>query len=619
MKVGKAGLIAATVLSLLAFAAADVYASCLMGFPQPLLGHLNDALARVPQFLTDGSIAKCAEPAGLAAGFVAACAVWMVWAYSLMRQGNFRHGEEHGSSRWGTRVEGKRFMNDKDESDNIIFTENYGLSLSKNRYNRKLNRSVLVIGGSGSGKTSSYVLPNMLQMNCSLFLTDPKGTLLSQTGGMYVEQKWDMRVFNLVDMDASMHFNPMVNVETETDILVLVECLIANTKGEENTTGDPFWDDAERLLYTALFAYLKYHCPKRDQSLSGLITLLGLAEAREDDESYLSPLDMLFYELETGKRYVADPVSVQTPFNAELRDFAADASGGYRWVQVEEPISPEDDFALRSYNAFKVAASKTLKSIIISCNVRVQPMTVPEVRRLLEYDEMHIETMGDPNQRSVIFAVPSDTRKNLNFLFAIMMWQTLDVLCLRALKKYGGELPTPVHFMFDEFANIGRIPDIETMISVVRSRNISMSIILQSMGQLKDQYKDKAQTIIDNCDTTLFLGGKSTDTNKQISEMIGKETVSVTTFNESRGANRSSTKNYNLIERDLMQASEVGRLDRDKAIVMLAGAYPLLDEKFDVSTHENAKLIYNPYAPSGEGRSEPFDVEGYLADKRAGS
>lgn len=604
--VGKGGLVAAAAGSVAAFCFVDSFVACLARYPMPILGHVQEALNELPTFLTAGGLTHLFEPAALAAGLVAACGVWMAWAYQLSHKGNYRPGIEHGSARWGTPKEGLRLANPDKADSNILLTEHYGLSLPTTKRTSKLNRNIMVVGGSGSGKTSGYVLPNLMQQNSSYFVTDPKGTLPAQTGQMLIDAGYSVRFFNLVDIANSMRYNPLALVKDELDIMRFVRCLIANTKGEPNTTGDPFWDDAERLLYTALIAYLMFHCPPADRNLSGLVTLLGLAEAREDDEDFLSPLDMLFRELETGQRFVADPALAPVAFDASSRAFAMDDSGGYRWVQTAEPTRPEDDFALRSYKSFKVAAGKTMKSILISCNVRVAPITIPAVRDLLVDDEMHLDTLGDPDQKGVVFAMPSDTDSTFNFLFAIMMWQVTDVLCTRALKRYGGGLPTPVQFIFDEFATIGRIPDIDTKIAVVRSRNISITLLLQSLGQLNKFYKDEAQSIIDNCSTLLFLGGKSQDTNKQISETIGKETVKVRNGSESRGANRSSTTSYSLIERDLMQPSEVGLLDQGQALLMVAGFYPFKDGKYDVAAHKRAKCIYNPHAEGG--LSGQFDV-----------
>ena len=395
-------------------------------------------------------------------------------------------------------------------------------------------------------------------------------------------------------------------MRSEADVLTFVECLIKNTTGDKDHAGDPFWENAERLLYTALVSYLLAHCPEEDRNLPGLLVLLGLAEAKEEDESYMSPLDILFAELETGKKLVKTGEAAEGDF--ESRAFSSGA-GGFTWVRTGEPVPPEDDFSLSNYKAFKTAAGKTLKSIIISCNVRLKPLSIKEVSKLLERDEMGLDELGEEGKRTVVFASMPDTNSTFDFLFAILMWQTLDVLCNVALRRHAGHLPTHVHFILDEFANIGHVPDFERTIAVVRSRNISCSIILQSLAQLKSRYKDDAQTIQDCCDTTLFLGGKSGETNKEISEAVGKQTVSTITFNDSRGSNSSRTRNYNRQERDLIQPSEVGRLPRDEAIVLITGAFPFKDKKYPLERHPRYRHI-DPGRPEAR-HAERFGFASY--------
>ena len=331
-----------------------------------------------------------------------------------------------------------------------------------------------------------------------------------------------------------------------------------------------------------------FHCPEADRNVPGLLTLLGLAEAREEDEGFKSPLDIVFEELERGARFTQ--VGARNAFDAESRGFD-DAAGAWRWVGVANPVSAEEDFALSNYKAFKTAAGKTLKSIIISCNVRLKPLSVKEVSALLSRDEMSLGSMGDAGQKTCVFASMSDTNPTFNFLFTLLMWQTVDVLCNTALERHGGSLPTHVHFVFDEFANIGELPNFEQTISTVRSRNISCSVIVQSFAQLGKRYREGAEVIQDNCATTLFLGGKAVKTNKEISEAIGKETVSAMTVNDSRGQGSSTTRNRQIIERDLMQASEVGRLPRNEAIVLIAGANPIRDKKYRLEGHPRYGML----------------------------
>ncbi|MBQ9021928.1 MAG: type IV secretory system conjugative DNA transfer family protein [Eggerthellaceae bacterium] len=600
MKPSLGGLIAATVVSILAFFLADSYAACLISMEGHPLLNLQEGPENLPFFLlTNGPLSL--HGTALATGFVAACGVWMVWAYSLTHARPDREGEEHGSAQWGTKREGRKFMDTKDFANNIIFTENYGLAMTKGGYDPKYdrNKNVLVAGGSGSGKTRGYFEPNTMQMNANYFITDPKGESLPRMGHMLASHGYRIRSFNTVDFSKSHHYNPLAYVKDEADILEFVTCLIDNTTGDDQHSNDPFWENAERLLYVALIGYLVKHCPERDRSLSGLVTLLSLAKAKENDEDYESPLDLLFKEVEIGKRYVKVAEAENEPFDPRVR--ASDkrqAKTGYEWVQVAPPVAIEDDFCLLHYKMFKDAAGKTLKSILVSCNTRMEPFAIPQVRELVSCDEMELDRLGDAGFRRAVYAIMSDTNSLYSFLFAIMMWQAMNILCKRALIDFGGKLPTPVHFMFDEFANIGKLPDVEKTVAVIRSRNICMSIGVQSLSQLKSKYKDDAATIIDCCDTLLFLGGKSTETVKEISEAIGKQTVSTLTWNESRGSNSSTTRNYQTLERDLMQGSEVGRLPRDEAIVLITGTNPLRDKKYDIDGHPRRREVYG----------EPFDI-----------
>ena len=516
--------------------------------------------------------------------------MWVAYANHLMNGAGTRKGEEHGSSRWATKTEMRAFSDAKDPFNNIILTQNCAFALNPRGFDQKTdrNKNVMVVGGSGSGKTRYFVKPNLLQMNCSYFVTDPKATLVAELRGPLEAAGYRVVEFSTIDMGDSAHYNPIAYVGTEADVLTFVECLIKNTSGDDEHSGDPFWEEAERLLYVALVSYLVFHCPEADRNVPGLLTLLGLAEAREEDEDFKSPLDIVFEELERGARFAQ--AGAARSFDAEKRAFD-DGAGAWRWVKVAEPVSAEDDFALSNYKAFKTAAGKTLKSIIISCNVRLKPLSVKEVSNLLSYDEIRLDSLGDAGQKTCVFASMSDTNPTFNFLFTLLMWQTVDVLCNVALERHGGSLPTHVHFIFDEFANIGELPNFEQTISTVRSRNISCSVIIQSFAQLEKRYREGAEIVKDNCDSTLFLGGKAVKTNKEISEMIGKETVSAMTVNDSRGQGSSTTRNRQIIERDLMQASEVGRLPRDEAIVLIAGANPIRDKKYRLEKHPRYKLL----------------------------
>lgn len=615
MSAWRGKLAASAAASALAFVLADSYAACLQAMDGQPIANLAAAAVALPAYMAHSGPLS-AESAALAAGTLGACAVWTAWAYALSHGRAERSGEEHGSARWGSVREGRKFMNGRDFSDNIIFTERFGLAMSRPDHDRRYerNRNVLVVGGSGSGKTRGYFEPNVMQMNANYLVTDPKGESLPRMGHMLAAHGYEVLSFNTVDFSKSSHYNPVAYVRDEADILELVTCLIENTKGDEERGGDPFWENAERLLYVALIGYLVKHCPPADRSLSGLVTLLSLAKAKEGDEDYKSPLDLLFEEVETGMRYERGPGAQEGAYDFTRRGSYSPAGGAHRWVKVAEPVAVDGDFCLLHYKMFKDAAGKTLKSILVSCNTRMEPFAIPQVRELVSFDEMGLDRLGDAEGRRAIFAVMSDTSGLYSFLFAIMTWQAMNLLCKRALVEYGGSLPVPVHLMFDEFANIGKLPDVEKAVAVIRSRNISMSIGLQSLSQLKSKYGDDAAVIVDCCDTTLFLGGKSTETVKEIAETIGKQTVNTVTWNESRGASANSTRNWSTLERDLIQAAEVAKLPRDEAIVLISGTDPLRDRKYDVTMHPRYDEVY----PGHEGAryAEPFDFG--LQERNAG-
>ena len=586
-----------------AFWAANLYASNLATLPGEAVSNLSAALSTLPSYVATHGPLPTAAPLAVALGLAAGCGVWVAWANIVARRGNYRSGEEHGSARWATPRELRRLSDHKDPDANILLTRDVRLAMSRDDHDPRWerNRNVVVIGGSGSGKTRTYVEPNLMQMNASYLVTDPKGTTVRRLGGMLLAHGYDVRTLNTVDFSLSMRYNPLAYVRTQQDVLELVECLIVNTTPKGKSANDPFWENSERLLYCALIGYLTYHCPPEDRTLPGLMTLLSLAEARDEDESFMSPLDVLFRELETGCRCVAASGGA----GGDGRSMGG-ARESVRWVPWCDPATPDSDYALGRYRAFKAAAGKTLKSIIISCNARLSALASEELRAVLSSDDMRLDTLGDPGQRAAIFATTSDTNATYSFLLAMLMWQAANVLCERALTEYGGELPTPVHLMLDEFANIGRLPDFERTIAVVRSRNVGVSIVLQSLAQLRSAYGDDAETILDCCDTTLFLGGKSGSTNKGISEAVGKETVATRTHNETRGASPSSTSNYQTAERDLIQAAEVGRLDRRRAIVLIAGADPVCDLKYAPERHPR-------HGELGDGLDVRAHVEGRLS------
>ena len=603
------GLIPAAAGSAAAFLAADFAVGAVRASGANPLIDADGAAGAILSAASSGQFVST-DPMALAIALAAACAVWVAWARWTISQGEYRDGEEHGSSRWASRKEAQAFMDKKDPDNNIILTQNCALRFVDDVHDEltERNNNVCVIGAPGTGKTRYYVLPNLMQMNANVFLTDPKSQTIYDMGPVYEEAGWEIKHFSTIDFSRSLHFNPFAYIFDDTDILRFVECLIDNTTGDQEHAGDPFWPNTERLLYTALTAYLVYHCPPEDRNVGGLLTLLSLADAREGDPDWKSPLDMLFDELETGMRLRRAP-GAAAEFDPESRGFDAGAAGCV-WQRVCEPLEPCQDLALSSYRECRVAADKTLKSIIISCNVRMKPFAVSGVRELLSFDEMELGSLGDAGRKVAVFASMSDTDHTFDFVFALLMWQAMNALCRAADATPYGRLARPVHFLFDEFANIGKLPDFEHSISVMRSRNISVSLILQSIAQLSEAYgENNAQTIVDCCDTTVFLGGKSTKTNREISEQLGKQTVQTVSVNDSRGASSSTTRNFNRIERDLMQASEVGRLPRDEALVLIGGALPVRDRKYRLESHRRYGMLK---AARGAG----FDYAAYLERRR---
>ena len=589
-------------LSAIAFLAGDAATAVLCA-----MGNSEGDVASAALSMAQSGILLSLEPLPLAIGAACACAVWLVWVRWWERRGRYRKGEEHGSARWATQKEMEAFSDRKDADNNILLTEHAKIRLIDKTHDQRTetNNNVLVIGGPGTGKTRYFVKPNLMQLNANYFITDPKGTLIHDMGWVLEDAGYEIRTFDTIIFDRSLHFNPIEYIKGEADTLRFVECLIRNTTGDDQHSGDPFWENAEKLLYTALISYLLLHCPEEDHSVPGLLSLLSLADAREDDEDYMSPLDMLFHEIETGERLMR--VAESSGYDISSREFQP-ASSGYAWVKVAKPVRPEDDFALASYKQFKVAAGKTLKSIMVSCNVRMKPFDIAEMKELLAYDEMALDHLGDARAKVAIFCSMSDTDSTFDFVFALLMQQALDTLCEAALSRFSGALPRCVHFVFDEFANIGTIPDFERMITVTRSRNIAVSMICQSLSQLDENYgENNAATIMNACDTLLYLGGKSADTNQKIADMIGKQTVANVSVNDSRGANPTYTHNYGLIERDLMQASEVSRMPRDQALVLINGAQAYLDKKYPLDAHPRRESLE---AASKRGA---FDFKRYRA------
>lgn len=482
----------------------------------------------------------------------------------------YRKGCEYGSARWGNAEDIKPYMADKFE-DNVILTETERLTMDGRpkagpKYAR--NKNILVIGGSGSGKTRFYVKPNLLQMHSSYVVTDPKGTVLNEVGKALKEGGYAIKVLNTINFKKSMHYNPLAYIRSEKDILKLVNTIIANTKGEGNQSGEDFWVKAERLYYSALIGYIWYEAPDDEKNLNTLIEMINASEAREDDESFENPIDKLFKELEQ-----------------------------------ENP----EHFAVRQYKKYKLAAGKTAKSILISCGARLAPFDIADLRELTEDDELQLDTLGD--KKTALFVIISDTDDTFNFIVSIMYTHLFNLLCDKANDEYGGRLPVHVRFILDEFANIGQIPKFDKLIATIRSREISASIILQAQGQLKAIYKDNADTIVGNCDTTLFLGGKEKTTLKEISEVLGKETIDLYNTGESRGKETSHSLNYQKTGKELMSMDEISVMDGSKCILQLRGVRPFLSNKYDLTKHPKFALT------SDTDDRNLFNVEKYLSHK----
>lgn len=481
----------------------------------------------------------------------------------------FRQGKEYGSARWGNAKDIEPYVDDKFEN-NILFTKTERLTMNGRPANPKYarNKNVLVIGGSGSGKTRFYVKPNLMQMHSSYCVTDPKGTIVIECGKMLEDNGYEIKILNTINFKKSMKYNPFAYIKSEKDILKLVQTIIANTKGEGEKAGEDFWVKAEKLYYTALIGYIYYEAPKEEKNFATLLEMIDASEVREDDENYMNPVDRLFEALEKKN---------------------------------------PSHFAVKQYKKYKLAAGKTAKSILISCGARLAPFDIEELRELMKEDELDLDTLGD--RKTALFVIISDTDDTFNFVVSIMYSQLFNLLCDKADDKYGGRLPIHVRFLLDEFANIGLIPKFEKLIATIRSREISASIILQAQSQLKAIYKDNADTIVGNCDSTLFLGGKEKTTLKELSETLGKETIDLYNTSETRSNANSYGLNYQKTGKDLMSQDEITVMDGSKCIFQLRGVRPFLSEKFDITKHKNYKLLED------FDKKNAFDIEDYISRK----
>ena len=481
----------------------------------------------------------------------------------------FRQGKEYGSARWGTRKDIEPYMDEKFQN-NILLTQTERLTMNGRPANPKYarNKNVLVIGGSGSGKTRFYVKPNLMQMHSSYCVTDPKGTIVLECGKMLEDNGYEIKILNTINFKKSMKYNPFAYLRSEKDILKLVQTIIANTKGEGEKAGEDFWVKAEKLYYTALIGYIFYEAPREEKNFATLLDMIDASEVREDDETYMNPIDRLFEALEK-----------------------------------KEPTH----FAVKQYKKYKLAAGKTAKSILISCGARLAPFDIQELRDMMKEDELALDTLGD--RKTALFVIISDTDDTFNFVVSIMYSQLFNLLCDKADDVYGGRLPVHVRCLLDEFANIGLIPKFEKLIATIRSREISASIILQAQSQLKAIYKDNADTIVGNCDSTLFLGGKEKTTLKELSETLGKETIDLYNTSETRSNQKSFGLNYQKTGKELMSQDEITVMDGGKCIFQLRGVRPFLSDKFDITKHKNYKLLED------YDKNNLFDIESYIKRK----
>ena len=539
--------------------------------------------------------------AGIVVAVVLKVLVWQKQADAK----KLRKGIEYGSARWGTAEDIKPYMSE-DPWMNIPLTATEALTMESRPKQPKYarNKNIVVIGGSGSGKTRFFVKPSVMQMNCSMVITDPKGTLIEECGkmlakgppkkdkngnimkdksGKVVHEPYVIKVLNTINFSKSLHYNPFAYIRSEKDILKLVTTIIVNTKGEGEKASEDFWVKAEKLLYTALIAFIWYEGDEEEKNLNTLLDLLNESETREEDETYQNPVDMMFQELEER-----DP----------------------------------QHFAVRQYKKYKMAAGKTAKSILISCGARLAPFDIAELREIMSYDEMELDKIGD--RKTALFLIMSDTDTTFNFVIAMLQSQLFNLLCDKADDVYGGRLPVHVRVIADEFANIGQIPQFDKLIATIRSREISASIILQSQSQLKAMYKDSADTILGNCDTTLFLGGKEKTTLKEMSELLGKETIDLYNTSETRSNQKSFGLNYQKTGKQLMTEDEIAVMDGGKCILQIRGARPFFSDKYDITKHKNYRFLadeneknrykvekeLNPqYTPKSEEEVEVIHVE----------
>ncbi|HGD6722468.1 TPA: VirD4-like conjugal transfer protein, CD1115 family [Streptococcus agalactiae] len=502
-------------------------------------------------------------------GLILSVLIKLILIQKKKKAKKFREGREYGSARWGNEKDIEPYI-DKKFENNVLLTQTERLTMNNRPKNPKYarNKNVLVIGGSGSGKTRFFVKPNLMQMHSSYVVTDPKGTLVLECGKMLERNGYEIKILNTINFKKSMRYNPFAYLKSEKDILKLVQTIIANTKGEGEKSTEDFWVKAEKLYYTALIGYIWYEAPKEEQNFTTLLAMIDASEVREEDENFKNAVDYMFEALEKEK---------------------------------------PNHFAVKQYKKYKLAAGKTAKSILISCGARLAPFDIEELRDLMKEDELELDTLGE--KKTALFVIISDTDDTFNFVVSIMYSQLFNLLCDKADDEYGGRLPVHVRCLLDEFANIGLIPKFEKLIATIRSREISACIILQAQSQLKSIYKDNADTIVGNCDSTLFLGGKERTTLKELSESLGKETIDLYNTSETRSNQKSFGLNYQKTGKELMSQDEITVMDGGKCIYQLRGVRPFLSYKFDITKHKNYKLLED------YDKRNIFDIEKYLQRK----
>lgn len=502
-------------------------------------------------------------------GLILSVVIKLILIQKKKKAKKFREGREYGSARWGNEKDIEPYI-DKKFENNVLLTQTERLTMNNRPKNPKYarNKNVLVIGGSGSGKTRFFVKPNLMQMHSSYVVTDPKGTLVLECGKMLERNGYEIKILNTINFKKSMRYNPFAYLKSEKDILKLVQTIIANTKGEGEKSTEDFWVKAEKLYYTALIGYIWYEAPKEEQNFTTLLAMIDASEVREEDENFKNAVDYMFEALEKEK---------------------------------------PNHFAVKQYKKYKLAAGKTAKSILISCGARLAPFDIQELRDLMKEDELELDTLGE--KKTALFVIISDTDDTFNFVVSIMYSQLFNLLCDKADDEYGGRLPIHVRCLLDEFANIGLIPKFEKLIATIRSREISACIILQAQSQLKSIYKDNADTIVGNCDSTLFLGGKERTTLKELSESLGKETIDLYNTSETRSNQKSFGLNYQKTGKELMSQDEITVMDGGKCIYQLRGVRPFLSYKFDITKHKNYKLLED------YDKRNIFDIEKYLQRK----